>query len=121
MNEIIDSKALSNRPVDYVASATKSVLGAIPFAGSLLTEVAGTIFSNQRLDRVARFAAELKKHISDLDQQFVRSQLTNENFTDLLEDGIHQASRSLSEERRAYLASVLSNGIKLGDVEFFES
>ena len=121
MNEHTDSSALSNRSRDYVASAAKAVLGAVPFAGSLLAEVAGTIIPNQRLERIARFAANLESLVVRLDQQFVRSQLTNENFTDLLEEGIRQAARSLSDERREYLASVIANGIKSDDVEFFES
>ncbi len=121
MNNNDDSKVLSTRSSDYVASAAKAVLGAVPFAGSLLAELAGTVIPNQRLDRVAKFAADLEKHIADLDQLFVRSQLTNENFTDLLEEGIRQAARSLSDERRQYLASVIANGVRSDDVEFFES
>lgn len=121
MSEGANSESLNNQAVDYVTSAAKAVLGVVPFAGSLLAEVAGTIIPKQRLDRVVRFAMNLEQRICELDQQFIRSQLANENFTDLLEEGIRQAARSLSDERREYLASVISNGIASDDVEFFES
>lgn len=51
----------------------------------------------------------------------MRAQLTNENFTDLLEEGLRQSARSLSDDRRGYLASVIANSISSEDVEFFES
>jgi hypothetical protein len=41
------SGSLANRGADYVTSAAKAVLGVVPFAGSLLAEVAGTIIPNQ--------------------------------------------------------------------------
>lgn len=119
--EDLHMPALKSQASDYVASAMRAALGAVPFAGSLLAEVAGTIIPSQRIDRVSRFAEHLEEKLSRLNQDFVRSQLTNENFTDLLEEGIRQAARSLSEERRKYLASVITNGLSSEDVEFFES
>jgi hypothetical protein len=113
--------AIQNRPVDYVTSAAKAVLGAVPFAGSLLTELAGTIIPNQRIDRLCKFAAELENRLAKLDQGYVRVKLSDENFTDLMEEGIRQAARSVSDERRQYLASLLANGISTADISFIES
>jgi len=73
---------------DYVASAAKALLGAAPFAGSLLAEIAGTIIPNQRIDRLARFAVILEEKLAQLDREFVRAQLTDENFTNIMEDSI---------------------------------
>lgn len=112
---------LQNKSADYVASAAKSVLGAVPFAGSLLVEIAGTVIPNQRLDRIAKFAAALDAKLAALDQEFVRAKLTDENFTDLMEEGLRQAARSLSDERREYIASVVSNGLSAEEIEFAES
>lgn len=53
---------------DYVASAAKSVLGVVPYAGSLLAEIAGTVIPNQRIERIVRFAADLEKRIIELEQ-----------------------------------------------------
>lgn len=41
-----ETTVLANSGADYVTSAAKSVLGIVPFAGSLLAEVAGTIIPN---------------------------------------------------------------------------
>jgi hypothetical protein len=112
---------LNIQPIDYVASATKSFLGAVPFAGSLLAELAGTIIPNQRIDRIARFAEILENKIASLEQEFVRSQLTNENFSDLFEEGLRQAARSLTNERREYIGSLIINSLSQQDIEYIES
>jgi hypothetical protein len=106
-----EEEKLKHSIIDYVATATKSILGCAPFVGSLLAELAGSIIPNQRVDRIAKFASALEAKISKLDQAFVRSQLTNEHFTDLLEDAIPQAARSLSDERREHLASLIDKSL----------
>lgn len=106
---------------DHISSVVKAVAGAAPFIGSLLSEVAGIIIPNQRLDRLAKFAGKLEDKLSKLDQEFVRSKLTDENFTDLLEEGVRQAARSLSQDRREYIASIIATGLTAEDVEFMES
>jgi hypothetical protein len=113
--------ALANQTADYVTTASKAVLGAVPFVGSLLAEVAGTIIPNQRVDRIARFAAVLEQKLAHIEQDFIRAQLTDENFTDLLEEGIRQAARSTTDERRDYIASVVATGIADDNIEFIET
>jgi len=113
--------SLKSESSDYVTSAVKALLGAVPFAGSLLAEIAGTIIPNQRIERLTKYAQELENRLSKLDQEFVRAQLNNENFTDLFEENIRQAARSLTGERRKYLASIIANGLTSEDIEFFES
>ncbi len=114
-------KELGNQPIDYITSAVKGTLGVVPFAGSLLAELAGTIIPNQRLDRIARFVEVLETKLSALDQGFVQSQLTNESFSDLLEEAARQAARSLSNERRQYIASLIANSLSQRDIEYVES
>jgi hypothetical protein len=106
---------------DYVASALKAALGAIPFAGSLLSELAGYVIPNQRTDRIVRFIEVLEKKLTDFERDFVHSQLKNENFTDLFEESVRQAAHSLSDERREYLASLIANSISQQDIEYIES
>lgn len=115
------SDSLSARTPDYVALAAKAALGAVPFAGSLLAEIAGSIIPNQRVERIVDFAKALESRLSEVDRRLVHSQLTNENFTDLMEEAIRQVARSVSQERRARIATLLSNGLKPDDVTFIES
>ncbi len=121
MNDENNEHGLKPKPIDYVASAASAVLGEIPFVGSLLVEVAGTVIPNQRMDRIVKFAEKLQDRISNLEEDFVRSQLMNENFTDLIEEGIRQAARSLSEERRDYIASIISNSLSQDKISVIES
>lgn len=114
-------ETLELQKMDYVASAAKVVLASVPFAGSLLVELAGTVIPNQRINRIVSFAKTLEKRLSNLEQKFVRSQLMDEKFTDLLEEGLRQASRSLSEERREYISSLISNSLSSKDIEYLES
>ena len=120
MNEE-ENKKLSAAKGDYVASAAKAALGAIPFVGSLLTEIAGTVIPNQRIDRIVKFAQLLEEKLKTLEQEFIKLQITNENFTDLVEEGLRQAARSLSDERREYISSIITNGLASKDIEFQES
>ena len=115
------SSELDNKPIDYITSAVKGTLGIVPFAGSLLAELAGTVIPNQRLDRIAKFVIILENKLSNLEQGFIRSQLTNENFSDLLEEGARQTARSLSDERREYIASLIANSLSDEDIEYIES
>lgn len=89
--------------------------------GSLLVEIAGTVIPNQRIDRIVRFAAELEKRIAGVEQAQVRAHLTDENFTDLVEEALRQASRSTTDERRQHIANLVSTSLTSEDVSFIQS
>ena len=116
-----DVLSLEAQTRDYVASVARSLVGAVPIAGSLLVELADAIIPHQRLERVAKFAEYLEVRFSTLEQKFVRSQLANENFTDLLEESLRQAARSLSDERRQYIAALVANGLTTDQITYVES
>jgi hypothetical protein len=124
MNQPIEeneSAILKNQTNDCVSILVKSVLGAAPVVGPLLIEIAGVVIPNQRLDRIAKYAVCLEHKLSKLDQVSIRQNLTNENFTDLVEESLRQAARSLSDERREYIASLIANGLFTEDIAFVES
>lgn len=116
MSTTIDSNA-----TDYLTAATKGVLGMVPFAGSILAELAGTIIPNQRIDRLSKFSVLLETKLSELDQDFIRTKLLDENFTDLLESTARQAAQAVTEERRRYLATLIANGVDDERLSFVES
>jgi outer membrane murein-binding lipoprotein Lpp len=116
-----DSPPLRMQTNGCGSAAVKSLVGAVPFAGSLLVEIAGIVIPNQRLDRVATFAQHLESKLRTLEQSFVRSQLTNENFTDLMEEGLRQAARSLSDERREHIATLISKSLDPSGMSYAES
>lgn len=121
MNQDEQSNEITSNRSDYVAFAAKAALGAIPFVGSLLVEIAGTVIPNQRIDRIARFAAILEQRLGDLERDRVRAYLTDENFTDLVEEGLRQAARSTTDERRQQIAAIIESSLTAADVSFIES
>lgn len=102
---------IKNNAIDYVAAGARSALGAVPFAGSLLVELAGTVIPNQRIDRIAKFAAALEVRIRHLEESKIRAELSDETFNELTEEALRQAARSTSEERREYLASLVASSL----------
>jgi outer membrane murein-binding lipoprotein Lpp len=116
-----DSKQLSTQPIDYFTSTIKGILGAAPYIGSLLAELVGTVIPNQRLDRIASFIEKLDKKVANLEKDSLISQLTNEYFSDLLEEGLHHVVRAITDERREYIANIISNSLSLQDIKYIES
>ena len=51
----------------------------------------------------------------------LESQLNNGEFTDLIEEGFRQAARSLSDERRQYIASLIINSLSSENISYAES
>lgn len=117
----IDKSQLKSNATDYAVSGVKAVLGAIPFAGSLLSEIAGNVIPQQRIDRIADFAERLERRIAHLEVATVTNEINDEEFTDLVEESLRQAARSTSPERREYLASVVANSLSKEAVEHSES
>lgn len=100
---------------DLAAVIAKGGLGAIPGVGALAAEVVGMLIPNQRLDRIERLLEDLAKQLSEQNPEDVRQSFTRAEFVDLLEDGMIQSSRALSDERIHRLAILLRGS--LTDVE----
>lgn len=115
------TNTLNTNATDYVVATAKAALGMVPFAGSLLAELAGSVIPKQRIDRLVGFAQALESKIDDLDQDAVRAKLSDENFTDLLEESARQAAQSVTEQRRQYLATLIASGVTETQVSFVES
>ena len=114
-------KSIQSNAVDYVTAGAKAALSAIPFAGSLLAEIAGSIIPKQRIDRIADFASRLEQRIGALEQGRLSGAVNDEEFTDLAEEALRQASRATTVERREYLASLLANSLKSDAVSYAET
>jgi len=111
-----------NSKGDYIAMSLKAAMGMIPFAGPFLTEIAGSIIPNQKVDRLVAFAKKLDDRLSLIENQAILNEvMKDENFTDLVEEGMRQASSSLGDERREYLANLIAHSISSEDILFHES
>ena len=107
--------------VDYSVSGIRGGVNLVPIVGPFLAEIVGETIPNQRLDRIAKFAAELDRRLNYVEVFVLDNQLENEEFADLIEEGFRQASRSLSDERRSYIASLIVNGLTSDRIEFSEA
>ena len=110
------------RSVDYLLTAVRAAVGPIPVVGPLISELAGVVVPNQRIDRISKFVVELEQRVHNLEfRHEIVNQLKDEHFTDLLEEGIRQAARSLTDDRRRYIASLIANSLSLEQIEHAES
>ena len=121
MTDELNSETLSTNVNDRVAFVVKSVLGAVPFAGPLFVEIVGAVLPNQRIERITKFAESLGRRLEQIEQTGITAPTDDEHFTDLIEESLHQAARSLSNDRREYLASLIATGLSSADVEYIES
>jgi hypothetical protein len=96
---------------DYLASLVKSIAGSVPFAGTFLTEVIGSIIPKQRVDRIADFAILLSNRIAHLEESEVKEKIRQESIGELVEEATRQAAKSTSTNRRQYLANLVSFSI----------
>lgn len=60
---------LSKNKSDLLASAGKSVLGAVPHAGAFLAELVEAVIPNQRIDRVSKYVIELEARLSKVEEK----------------------------------------------------
>lgn len=96
---------------DRAAIVAKLIAGSTPIIGPLLSEIISSVIPNQKLDRIISFVDIFAEKVKFMDKDVTEIKMKTEEFTDLLEDGINQASRALSEERKEYIACLLRNSL----------
>ena len=112
---------INPRPIDYLAGLLRGAVGPVPVFGPLLAEVITVTIPEQRIDRIVKFSEQLELRLTTVEKHLLESNLKNDEFTDLLEEGIRQAARSLSDERRSYIATLVANGLTSDDIDHSES
>ncbi len=119
---IIDTEQkvnLENNKSDTLAIGMKSILGIVPF-GSLVSEIVTNVIPNQRTERVVLFVEVLNEKFKYLEKEVVEQKVKTQEFTDLLQDGFIQASRTLTDERLEYIASLLRNSLTDEELKHIE-
>lgn len=116
-----EPKELKTNRVDYSVAVLRAALSPFPWIGPILGEAFTLAIPRQRIDRVAKWLEELAHETRRLDITLSEAMLKNEEIVDLLEEGGLQAARSLSDERRSYIAKVVANGLNAEGIETAES
>lgn len=114
---------LSSNSRDKLVSIAKASAGALPYIGNMVSELLDNVVPNLRFERVVLFLRELDLRVSKLDNKIenFKSHLNSEEGIDLLEEGILQASRSISNERKKRLASILERSLGSETLKYEES
>ncbi len=112
---------LSSNKKDLAKELLKSTISMMPFAGPIFATLIYEIIPNQRIDRISNYLKELDHKLSSLPHEIIEKLLKNEEFIDLLEESFLIASRSLTVERRQYIASIVAKGITNEDIKLHES
>ncbi|MEQ1202935.1 hypothetical protein ABLT98_03700 [Acinetobacter baumannii] len=112
----LDANFLDHRVATY-----KAIVGLVPGFGSILSEVVGAIIPDQRMDRLVQYIKLLDEKVQKIDSNLLENAKQNELAIDLIEEGFVQASRSLSNERREYIANIVANGISDEEKNYADS
>jgi hypothetical protein len=96
---------------DAASAVAKGAFGSIPIVGSMLGEVMGLIIPNQRLDRIEAYLRFLGERLEKENVDSLGENLRDPERIDLFEEGAVQSLRAVSDERKAYIASIVANGL----------
>lgn len=102
---------LANSPIDRVAALARAGVGMVPIVGSALAEIVTEIVPNQRIDRVVDYIRLLEVRIASMEIDRVAEDLRLPHNIDLIEEGAYKAARTISDDRRDHIASLVSHGI----------
>ena len=107
--------------MDYSVAGARGSLNLIPIIGPFFAEIFGATIPKQRIDRISNFATELDLRLMAIEKEVLEREVENEEFIDLIEEGFRQASASLGEDRRDYIASLIAHGLASHEIEYSES
>ncbi len=108
MSDSEQSSQLEAARIDRAVAVAKGVIGALPILGPMCAEIIGSVIPQQRLDRIADVLKRLEERLGEIEQQRLQSSLaTDPEAVDLLEEGMVQATRAVSDERRDQIAVLL--------------
>jgi hypothetical protein len=106
---------------DFAVAVVKGLAGAIPFAGSIVSELVGKIIPEQRIHRLEDYARFLNERLEKIDQARLDERIRNPQNVDLFEEGAIQSIRALSASRREHIARLVAYGIAGDEKERLEA
>jgi hypothetical protein len=117
-----DSAQLGSNRRDDLVLAARGLVGAVPFIGSLAAEIIGRVIPEQRLDRFVDVLKRLDARLSAVERDLVADRLNSSaEHRDLFEEGLVQASRAVTDERRERIAALLKSSLTASDLNYSEN
>lgn len=100
---------------DLVARTTGFVAASvIPGVGSAIQYAITELIPNSRIERIVAYLRYLEQRI---DQVVLQNALRTAEGLDLFEEGLWQAARALSDERKERIAGLVASGLKAENLE----
>lgn len=118
MDKSDSGAGLSASRVDHLVSGLRAALGFVPWIGPVVAEIVGYVIPNQRVDRIARFALILANRLESIEQQRLEQACMDPAFVDLFEDGLHQATRALTQNRLEHIADLIKNSLNSEQTQY---
>ena len=105
---------------DRLVSVAKAAAAALPFVGGVISELLTETIPELRFDRAVTFIRELDEELQRIGSRLdsVEQRLRTEQGIDLLEEGVLQASRSVSAERSLRLARLVARSLGGKELEY---
>lgn len=105
---------------DRLVSVAKATAAAVPYVGGVISELLTETIPELRFDRVVIFIRELDEEIRRLGTRLERFEqnLRSEQGIDLFEEGVLQASRSVSAEGKRRLARLVARSLAGEELEY---
>lgn len=121
MSESHKKHLLDPTTQDGVAAALRSAFEVIPFIGSSLGDFISALIQNQWQERATAFMKNLESKLEEIPIEKIVLVFKNPFFIALLEESIGVASRTITEERQAYILNIIINSIDTTKYEFENS
>jgi len=107
---------------DRLVSVAKGVAGALPFVGSMVGEVLDTIVPNLRFERVVSYLKTIDEEVGHLSERLANFEknIKCEEGLDIFEEGILQATRAVSDQRKQRLARLVTHSLTADELKYEE-
>jgi hypothetical protein len=106
---------------EVATGIVKSLMGAVPFAGTLLTEAAFDVRARINQKRFEAFVGELSQTVARLgDEKISHATLESEEFSDLLVHAIEKATKTRSERKRKIFADIVADSMCRSSLRDFD-
>lgn len=99
---------------DAVARTAGVVAGLIPFIGPIIQIALNETIPNARMERIETYLQYLSERI---DKIRLEAALKRPEELDLFEEGIWQAARALSDDRKQHIATLVASGLSAEEVQ----
>lgn len=105
---------------EVTVALLRSLASYVPKFGPVLANIISIAIPNQKIDRLITFTKVLGDRMKYVEEDIAKLRMETPEFADLFEDGLVQASRALTDERRQNIAALLTNSLTNQDLEHLE-